>query len=116
MISTNDESIYEILRMYRSHGMVREAQSREMRRLYETKYPQLNPEFIFAYQGYNVRNTEIGAVIGRSQINRLDQNNIKRKENFRIFLGHLDESRFRTDYEIEGSCNYAFNIVLKTPD
>ena len=116
MVCSNDEKIYQMLRMFRSHGLVRESSDASYRREMAVKNPELNPEFIFAYQGYNVRNTEIGAVIGRSQINRLDQNNIKRKENFRIFLGHLDESRFRTDYEIEGSCNYAFNIVLKTPD
>ena len=33
-----------------------------------TTYPDLNPDFIFACPAYNVRSTEINAVIGRSQL------------------------------------------------
>ena len=32
------------------------------------KTSDLNPDFIFAFPAYNVRNTEIGAIIGRSQL------------------------------------------------
>src|SRR5262245_21092538 len=37
MISTNDSDLYETLRMLRSHGMVREASSDELRRSYAEK-------------------------------------------------------------------------------
>ena len=45
------------------------------RREYADEYPDLNPDFIFALPGYNVRSTEINAVIGRSQLKRLDDGN-----------------------------------------
>ena len=28
----------------------------------------------------------------------------------------MDSKKYRTDFQVEGSCNYAFNLVLKKPD
>jgi CDP-6-deoxy-D-xylo-4-hexulose-3-dehydrase len=116
IVCTNDRTIYETVRMIRSHGMVREASDSRIRRKYIKEHPDLSPDFIFAYPAYNVRNTEIGAVLGRSQLKRLDRNNVKRNRNFKLFLDNLDPERYRTDFNLEGSSNYAFNLVLKRPD
>jgi CDP-6-deoxy-D-xylo-4-hexulose-3-dehydrase len=102
--------------MFRSHGMVREASSEALRQEYCTRHPDLNPDFIFAFPAYNVRSTELNAVIGRSQLKRLDANNARRTANLRSFLANLDPSRYRTDFEVEGSCNYAFTLILRQPD
>ena len=116
MVCTDNEDIYQMLRMFRSHGMVREATDEKLRSKYALTYPSLNPDFIFAYPAFNVRNTEIGAVIGRNQLKRLDKNNQKRIKNHEIFLDNLDETMFRTNFDCEGSCNYAFNVILREPD
>jgi len=116
MVCTDNDIVYETIRMLRSHGMVREASVDAVKQEYISNYPDLSPDFIFAYPAYNVRNTEIGAVLGRSQLKRLDENNVKRKENFRLFLKNLDPEKYRTDFDLEGSCNYAFNLVLRRPD
>lgn len=116
MVCTNDERIYETIRMLRSHGMVREVLKDAVKEKYIQENPDLSPDFIFAFPAYNVRNTEIGAVIGRSQLRRLDGNNVKRKKNFEIFLENLDPNKYRTDFDLEGSCNYAFNLIIKKPD
>jgi CDP-6-deoxy-D-xylo-4-hexulose-3-dehydrase len=116
MVSTNDPNLYQAIRMLRSHGMVRESTSEELRYSYQQKHPDLNPDFIFAYPAYNVRPTELQAVLGRSQLRRLDDNNRRRGENLNLFLDHLDSSKYRTDFEREGSCNYAFTLVLRRPD
>jgi CDP-6-deoxy-D-xylo-4-hexulose-3-dehydrase len=116
MVCTNDKTIYQMLRMYRSHGMVREAADETVQQQYANNHEHLNPDFIFAYPAYNVRNTELGAVIGRNQLKRLDRNNKRRTANHEFFLERLNSARFRTDFELEGSCNYAFNVVLKKPN
>jgi CDP-4-dehydro-6-deoxyglucose reductase, E1 len=116
MVCTDDPDLYETVRMLRSHGMVREAVSDEVKRTWNESHPDLNPEFIFAFPGYNVRPNEINAVIGRSQLGRLDLNNRKRRENLRLFLDTLDGDKYRTDFAVEGSCNYAFTLVLREPD
>jgi len=116
MVCTNDEKLYQILRMFRSHGMVREARNDELKQTYIKENPGLNPDFIFAFPAYNVRNTEIGGVLGRHQLKRLDANNQKRTQNLKIFLGNLDSEKYRTDFDLEGSSNYALNLVLKKAD
>ncbi|QUX97728.1 CDP-4-keto-6-deoxy-D-glucose-3-dehydrase [Marinomonas sp. CT5] len=118
MVCTNDEKIYQILRMYRSHGMVRESNDDSFKQEYYDQYPELNPEFIFAYPAYNVRSSEIHAVMGRHQLKRLDENNKKRQKNFELFLSSLDRNKYRTDldFDLEGSCNYALNLVLQKAD
>jgi len=116
MICTDDRKLYEMLRMFRSHGMVRESSDADLKQHYATKHADLNPDFIFAFPAYNMRSTEINAVIGRNQLKRLDSNNAQRQENLNIFLDGLDPERYQTDFAREGSCNYAFTLVLKHPD
>jgi len=116
MVCTDDEKVYQQLRMLRSHGMVRESKNQELQDFYKEDNPDLNPEFIFAYQAYNMRNTEIGGIMGRTQLKRLDSNVKVRVDNFSRFLNNLDSSKYRTDFKIEGSSNYAFNLVMKDAD
>jgi len=116
MVSTDDPHLYETLRMFRSHGMVREARSAAFRQEYYDRHPDLNPDFIFAFPAYNMRSTELNAVIRRSQLKRLDANNRRRVENLELFLRHLDPEKNRTDFVVKGSCNYAFTLVLREPD
>jgi CDP-6-deoxy-D-xylo-4-hexulose-3-dehydrase len=116
MVCTNDSDFYEMLRMFRSHGMVRESKSEALKNRYKSEWPDLNPDFIFAFPAYNVRSTEINAVMGRSQLKRLDARNKIRTRNLNCFLDGLDPKRYFTDFEREGSCNYAFTLVLREPD
>jgi CDP-6-deoxy-D-xylo-4-hexulose-3-dehydrase len=102
--------------MLRAHGMVRESTSEGLKRAYRLKHPDLNPDFIFAFPAYNARSTEINAVIGRSQLKRLGENNRIRSKNLDLFLNNLDPDRYFTDFETTGSCNYAFTLILKKPD
>ena len=116
MVCTNDPEVYQQVRMLRSHGMVREANDPTVRAAYQMEYPELNPDFIFAFPAYNTRNTEIGGIMGRSQLKRLDQIVKRRTENLLRFLKQIDSSIYRTDFKLEGSSNYAFNLILKKPD
>jgi CDP-6-deoxy-D-xylo-4-hexulose-3-dehydrase len=115
MVCTNDAGFYEMVRMFRSHGLVREMDSADRKREYAVGYEDLNPEFIFALPGFNVRGTEINAVIGRSQLKLLDDNIIVRTENLRLFLSFLDPAKYQTDFAVEGSSNYALTLILKKP-
>ena len=116
MVCTDSEEVYQICRMLRSHGMVREVTNEKLNESYVNENPELNPDFIFAFPAYNMRNTELGAVLGRSQLARLDANNGKRRRNFKLFLELLDPTKYQTDFDLNGSCNYAFNLILKRPD
>ena len=114
MICTNDKKIYEISKMLRSHGMVRESNNFQYQKKMQKKYKKLSPQFIFMYPTLNFRNNEIGAAIGINQLKSLNRNNKKRTENFKLFLKNLDREKYFVDYDLKGSSNYAFPIILKT--
>ena len=116
MICTNNKKIYQILKILRSHGMVREVEDSRFENKIIQKNKQLSPKFIFLYPGYNFRNNEIGATIGLSQLKSLNKNNVKRRKNFKVFLKYLNRTKYRTDFDTEGSCNYAFPLILKKPN
>tara|TARA_R100001086_G_C11844445_1_gene259907 strand:- start:649 stop:1806 length:1158 start_codon:yes stop_codon:yes gene_type:complete len=109
MVCTNDYETYQLARMFRSHGMTREADE-ETHKKYSK--PDVNPLFTFAVPGYNMRSTEINAVIGLEQIERLDYNIQMRQKNLDIWLSALDPSKYYTNFFVEGSSNYALPLIL----
>jgi len=112
MICTNSKQIYQMARILRSHGMSREIDNKKEENKIIKKYPKLSPKFIFLYPGYNFRNNEIGAVIGLNQLKLLNKNNLKRKKNFILFLKNLNGKIYKTNFDLTGSCNYAFPLIL----
>lgn len=115
-ICTNDDRFYQYCRLYRSHGMVRESTDEAFRQEVAETYPELRPEFLFLVPGFNMRSTELNAVIGLSQLRRLDENNQRRVANFNLFLSYLDSQKYFTDFRVEGAVNYAFVLLLRKPD
>ena len=114
MISTNNKKIYEISKILRSHGMVRESKNKVFEKKMIKKYDNLSPKFIFLYPTLNFRNNEIGAVIGINQLKSLDKNNKKRTKNFIFFMRNIDSNKYFTNFDLKGSSNYAFPIILNT--
>ena len=110
MVCTNDYDVYQLARMFRSHGMTREA-DKETHEKYAK--PDVNPLFTFAVPGYNMRSTEINAVLGLEQIHRLDDNIQKRQQNLDTWLENLDKSLYYVEYDVEGSSNYALPLILR---
>ncbi|MFA6725039.1 MAG: DegT/DnrJ/EryC1/StrS aminotransferase family protein [Lentisphaeria bacterium] len=116
MVSTDSDEVYQCLRMLRSHGMLREADDEGMKRKLEQQHADLSPDFIFMYPSNNFRGTELGGVLGLSQLPRLEANNALRNSNLRLFLELINPQLYRVDYRLEGSSNYAFPLVLQKPD
>ena len=113
MISTNNHQFYQVCRALRSHGMTREMTDLEMRQQVIDSNTDLNPDFIFLRPAHNFRSTEINAVIGLSQIKKLDAKNQERRENFDIFISNLNPDKYIVDIDTSGNCNYAFIVILK---
>jgi len=113
MICTNNLKFYQICRALRSHGMTREMTDSSMKQQVIDDNPDLNPDFIFLRPAHNFRSTEINAVIGLSQLPKLDIKNTERVDNFNYFMSKLDSFKYHTEINIEGNCNYAFIVILK---
>lgn len=111
MICSNNKLIYESARMFRGHGMLRESDSIEYKNKIIKKNKNLNPSFIFLKHGFNMRNNEIGALIGQSQLKRLNKNIKRRNENFYFFLKNINSNKYFVNFDLNGSSNYAFNLI-----
>jgi len=116
MISTNNWEFYQVCRALRSHGMTREMTSDSMKISIAMDNPDLNPDFIFLRPAHNFRSTEINAVIGLSQLPKLDAKNQERIDNFNLFIVNLDPEKYHVAISTEGNCNYAFIVILKDAD
>jgi len=115
VVCTNDDDVYDLIKLYRSHGMTREA-SPKMQAEYKIKHPDLNPLFTFAVPGYNMRNGEFNAVLGLEQMKRLDYNIEARKNNLALWLSSLDPEKYFVEYDLVGNSNFALPLVLNAKD
>lgn len=116
MICTNNEHFYELARMTRSHGLVREVSNPRTREQFYEEDSLVNRDFFFHHASYNLRSTELNAVLGLSQLKRLDENNAKRRFNFTTFIENLNPNLYETEFDLVNSVNYAFVLVLKQRD
>ena len=115
VVCTNNSEIYELSKLFRSHGMTREA-SQDLQDKYKEEYPDLNPLFTFAVPGYNMRGTELNAVLGLEQMNRIDYNIEKRVENLECWLENLNSETFFVDYRVDGNSSFALPLILLEKD
>lgn len=73
MITTNDESLYEKLKLFRSHGITRESSLLDNKNEGSWYYEQLS-------LGYNYRLTDIQSALGLSQLQKLPDFLARRRE------------------------------------
>lgn len=112
MVSTNNYELYDLMRMKRSHGLARESEKYQE---YVSKYPDISNQFLFITDGYNFRNHELGAVLGLSQLKRLDKYIEIRNKNFKNFI-NLISNYSELFYEIkmtENCSNFCFPLICK---
>ena len=118
MVCTNNTALYELMRMKRSHGMAREA-SPEKFKQYASENPDVDPAFLFMTEGFNLRNHEICAVLGLSQIKRLDNNIQIRKENYKYWWDKSTQmgERWQWKYYLpeyqEGNSSFCFPLIAR---
>ena len=113
MVCTNSKQIDTIVKMKRGHGLLRDSQNNALINKTKRKLKDLNSDFIFFTEGFNLRNNELSAVIGLQQLKRLDKIIKARNANHRLFINNLRKDIFFTDFDLEGSSNYAFQLILK---
>jgi CDP-6-deoxy-D-xylo-4-hexulose-3-dehydrase len=117
IINTNDEELYELMRLKRSAGMAREASDEKFEQ-YKKENPDISPSFLFPTAGFNLRNHEICAVLGSSQLRRIDHIINSRKNNYQRFLVLLKKypDKFYIPKEDKTSSNLCLPFVCKDKD
>lgn len=111
---TNSFEMMELLRVLRAHGWSREADEKEK---YVAQYPDIDPRFIFVNLGYNLRPTEVQAVMGMQQLPRLDGFVKARREardEYRKLLNKYSNLfAFQEEEKNSMASWFGFGIVLK---
>ena len=113
-VCTNNTELYELMRMKRSHGMAREA-SPELFKKYVEENPEIDPAFLFMTEGFNLRNHEVCAVLGLSQLKKLDKNISIRRDNYSYWWTHLSDRKYYIPEYQGGNSSFSFPIIAKDP-
>jgi len=82
------------------------------------KYPDIDKRFLFLTDGHNFRNTELGAVLGLSQLKRLDDSIAIRRRNFESFVNALSdfEDFFYVPKYTSTNSSFCLPLVCKNPE
>lgn len=111
VVCTNDTELYELMRLKRSHGMAREA-SPHIFKKYAEQNPEIDKMFLFVTDGYNFRNHEVCAVLGLSQLKRLDRNIEIRRSNYKKFhTGLVHTSGYKLPHYQKGNSSFSFPVI-----
>lgn len=114
MISTNNTELYDLMKLKRSHGLARASDNFLD---YASKNPEIEKSFLFVTDGYNFRNTELGAVLGLSQLKRLDNFISIRRRNYNRYVDIVNDSfkLYPASYSKGNSC-FCFPFICKTKE
>jgi len=112
MICTNNEGLYKLLVLKRSHGLARELPTEYHK---EFKYPDIDFNFLFLTDGYNFRNTEFNAVLGLHQLQSLDKFIKIRNDNYDNFtklLKPIEEKVYL--HNTQGVSSFCLPFIFKS--
>lgn len=84
MICTNNKFFYHTCLLKRSHGLAREL-PKNLHKNIKKKYKNIDFNFLFLNDGFNFRNTEINAYLGRIQLSSINKWVNIRNKNYKLF-------------------------------
>ena len=87
MVTTSDDGLADACRSIRAHGWIRERSDRDA---LARRSPDIDPRFLFALPGYNLRMTEVGGAFGIHQVPRLEGFVRRRSENHASWCRMID--------------------------
>jgi CDP-6-deoxy-D-xylo-4-hexulose-3-dehydrase len=120
LVCTDEEELAAMLRIVRANGWDRNLtpeQQLKWRRKFNIK-SEFDAKYTFYDLGFNMRPTEITGFLGLNQLKYLEQNILRRGENFKRLddIVMLNSDLLHLDYShISRLSSFAFPVVCKTP-
>ena len=100
MICTNDTKFYNILKSLRCHGWDRDLDVDIQKKLRkDNNIDDFRALYTFYYPGFNLRSTDLQAYIGIKQLNKLDEMNKIRNENFLFYQDKIKNNYWKPRIE-----------------
>ncbi|EKD68001.1 MAG: hypothetical protein ACD_48C00115G0002 [uncultured bacterium] len=120
MICTDDEEVYDMLVMTRAHGWDRNLSKDKQEHLRKKNgIDTFFSKYSFYDLAFNARPTEINGFLGCTQIDFWDEIVQKRADNFRMFVGALNQNPdfipFCVDH-MDLVSNFAMPVVCRTKE
>lgn len=118
LVFTDDHEFHNILVMIRSHGWGQHLDPETYNRIF-SKYniDTAHRPFAFFYPGFNVRPTDIQAVIGLGQLDKLEWTIKRRSENHELYRTRLGRNfyiqKYSSDMEV---CSIHFAILAQNSE
>lgn len=118
MICTNDEKVYYTLLQLRSHGWDRDLPELEQNKLRKDwDIDDFSALYTFYIPGFNLRSTDLQAVIGLNQLDKVDKMINKRNENFNYYKKKLEgKIWFPKTKDDDFISSFAIPIITKTKE
>ena len=117
MICTDDEELYENLKMSRSHGWTRNnSETFKQKKRDENNVNDFYDIYTFYNLAFNFRPTEINGFIGNTQIQYWDEIVSKREENFKKFLVVVENNKDLIPLKLENMdiiSNFGMPLIFK---
>ncbi len=88
MLVSDDAELTDIVRVMRNHGQVRDSAKKNE---FIKRYPNIDPRFMFINLGFNLRPTELNAVMGIDQLKKLDGIIATRNSNVKELVKELQQ-------------------------
>ena len=86
---------YDLAKMFRNHGMVRSLpQNHPMRVRIEAEASDVDPLFLFALPGTNIRPSDVHAMFGVADFKRLEKNRSHRIDIYNYYYNNLDKNKY----------------------
>lgn len=118
MICTNDKEVYDMLKQLRSHGWDRDLDKEKQDKLRtEWGVDEFSSLYTFYVPGFNVRSTDLQAVIGMGQLQKVDAMIEQRNKNFQLFKEKLSPyTWFPLEVENSFTASFCIPIIAHSPE
>lgn len=113
MICTDNFEFYEIIKSIRSHGWDRDLSPETQAKLRKQyNIDDFRALYTFYYPGFNLRSTDLQAVLGLDQLKKMDSFSVNRNKNLMIYDNNINNNYWKIKIkDDEFISNFAYPII-----
>lgn len=117
MVNTDDEDLYHMLLMLRSHGWGKDLpKDLYKQKMNDNNIDSFHEPFTFLVPGFNLRSTDLQAFIGLRQVDKANWISEKRIRNHIEYAKQLDGHFEFQDWGNDNPCSISFGVLAKSEE
>ena len=114
MVNTDDEDIYHMLLMLRSHGWGKDLpKDLYKQKMNDNNVDSFHEPFTFLVPGFNLRSTDLQSYLGLMQVEKADWISERRTRNHLEYGKRLSENFEFQDWGNDNPCSISFGVLAK---